>query len=266
MNKLLCGKTILVGRESTQGRLLVALSGIDKTAIIGSVGSVPGSVSRLKPVENAAHCKLSIDQSGNMVLTNMKPQNVTYVDGLQVEEKKITELSTIALGKDMYSISANAILEAASKLVDQERVQPGGPTPGTNKVFNISHLEHVWNGAQQKRRQIQAQQRKINLVRTACGIFTMCVMPSIFLLRPMGLEALAYVLTAIGIAGNIYSFWGMKSVDPNVEFEKITEELQDRYVCPNPECNKFLGNMNYNLLKKQYNMHCPYCKCKYVEK
>ncbi len=255
------GKTILIGRESAQGRLLVAISGSSMT--VGGTNSVPSSVSRCKPAENIAHCKISIDQSGNMVIANIKPQNVTYVDGLQVESKKITEHSTIALGRDKYSVSVHLILEAASKLVptSPSPSQPAIQSTASKKVYNISHLEHVWIDTQDKRRKIQSTQRRINLIRSGCGIFTMCAMPCIYFLGPIG-----YVLTAIGIIGNIYSFVGLKGGDPSLELERISEDMQDRYVCPNPDCNKFLGNMSYKLIKRQYSMHCPYCKCEYVEK
>ena len=89
----------------------------------------------------------------------------------------------------------------------------------------------------------------------------MCAMPCIFLFGPIG-----YVLTGIGIIGNIYSFVGLKNDDASDVLERLNEDFQDRYVCPNPDCNKFLGNLSYRLLKRQYSMHCPYCKCEYVEK
>ena len=66
------GKTILIGKEPSQGRLLVALPGSGKSAAIGLPGSVPASVSRCRPAEGIAHAKISIDQSGNIILTNLK--------------------------------------------------------------------------------------------------------------------------------------------------------------------------------------------------
>ena len=62
-------------------------------------------------------------------------------------------------------------------------------------------------------------------------------------------------------------FINYKKKDTSYEERKeATERFTDEYVCPNPDCNKFLGNISYKLLKKQYSMHCPYCKSEYVEK
>lgn len=86
-------------------------------------------------------------------------------------------------------------------------------------------------------------------------------MPCIFMFGPVG-----YALTGIGIIGNLYSFIGLKNDNTAEVLEQIGETFQDEYVCPNPDCNKFLGNISYRLLKKQYSMHCPYCKSEYIEK
>lgn len=84
------GKTILVGKEPGQGRLLVAVLETGKAAAIGSPGCVPNSVSRCKPADGVAHVKITIDQSENMVLTNMKPQNVTFINGTEIVSKHVT--------------------------------------------------------------------------------------------------------------------------------------------------------------------------------
>ena len=90
------GKTILIGKEPGQGRLLVSVSG--KTAV-GASNSVPNSVSRCKVAEGVAHAKITVDQSGNMVLTNMKTENVTYVNGSEIASKRILPSNTVELGK-----------------------------------------------------------------------------------------------------------------------------------------------------------------------
>ena len=248
------GKTIYIGKEQEHGRLIVAVQGYNEIAQLGSPGSVPKSVSRCMPSEGVAHAKISVDPNGDMTLVNMKQQNVTYVNGAEIVSKRITPANVVELGKDRYSISIPTIIEVARKIVSVV------PPPGLKK-YNISHLEHVWEELQTKKKEAQAKQKRINLVRSGCGIFTMCAMPCIFMFGPVG-----YVLTGIGILGNIYSFVGLKNDNTSEVFEQMTEEFQEKYSCPNPECNKFLGNISYKFLKKQYSMHCPYCKCEYIEK
>lgn len=259
------GKTILIGKEPGQGRLLVAIQGNVKSAAIGAPGSVPACVSRCKPAEGVAHAKIMVDQNGNMVLTNMKSQNVTYVNGSEIASKRVSSSNSVELGKDRFSINLPVVIETAKKIATVAPIPTPNPHPNPNpepvKEFNISHLERVWHDLQAKRKEIQAKQKKINLVRSGCGLFTLCAMPCIFMFGPVG-----YVLTGIGIVGNLYSFVGLKNDNTSDVIDQLNEEFQDRYVCPNPDCNKFLGNISYKLLKKQYSMHCPYCKSEFVEK
>lgn len=259
--EILKGKTILIGKEPGQGRLLVAIQGSEKSAAIGAPGSVPACVSRCKPAEGVAHAKITVDQNGNMVLTNMKSQNVTFVNGSEIASKRVSVANSVELGKDRFSINLPVVLETAKKIATVSSEPHLHPDPEQVKKFNISHLERVWNDLQAKRKEIQAKQKKINLVRSGCGLFTLCAMPCIIMFGRVG-----YILTGIGIVGNLYSFVGLKNDNTTDVIDQLNEEFQDRYVCPNPDCNKFLGNISYKLLKKQYSMHCPYCKSEYVEK
>ena len=90
---ILKGKTILVGKEPGNGRLFVSvkINGQPKTAAIGEMNSVPNSVSRCKPTENTAHCKIEVDNSENITVANLKPQNVTYVNGAEIVSKKVKQ-------------------------------------------------------------------------------------------------------------------------------------------------------------------------------
>lgn len=249
------GKTILIGKEPGQGRLLVSVMG--KTAAIGSPNSVPNSVSRCKVAEGVAHAKITVDQNGNMVLTNMKTQNVTYVNGLEIASKRVLPSNTVELGKDRFNINLPVVIETAKKIL-------GSVPPAT--VVNIKHLERVWIHYHDSLKHLRDKQKKVNLIRSGCGIFTMCAMPCIFFLGHIG-----YALTGVGVIGNIYSFVGLKNDNTSDEQERLAEEFQDSYVCPN--CGKFLGNISYKMLKKQIvspkdqKMHCPQgCGAEFVEK
>ena len=103
-------------------------------------------------------------------------------------------------------------------------------------------------------------QRKTNLVRTGLGIFTMCAMPTIFFFGPVG-----YILTGIGVLGNIYSFAGMRNAETAEARQKRQDAFDDAWVCPNPDCGHSLLAKNYKLLVRNH-QSCPYCKCRYVEK
>ena len=254
------GKTIYVGRESGTDRLLVYLpiNGKIKAFQIGNPGSVPKSVSRAIPNQNKAHLSIKIDGNGNIIVSNLKPENVTFVNGSQIVSKKISDIDNIELGTDHYPLPLQDLLAKVSKLTTDTLRQ-------TPETFNISHLERVWNEYHEGQKGIKNKQKKINLVRSGCGIFTMCAMPTIFFLNPLGLAAWGYALTGIGIVGNVYSFLGLRKNDPEEEKEKLLGKLEREYICPNPQCNRYFGQLKYSLLKSQHKMQCPYCKSKFEE-
>lgn len=261
------GKNILIGKEPGLGRLLIAIEGITANMAIGVPGEVPDSVSRCKAAQGVAHARVNVNDSGIIRVTNLKPQNVTFVGGAEIATKRVGPDSFIELGKDKYRVRVADIISSALKILSgnssnsqsginpQELKQNDKPA----KKFNISHLEGVWNNLKETKKEIVAKQKKINNIRAFCGVFTMMAMPCCFFFGPI-----AYALTGVGIIGNIYSFIGLKNDNSTEVLEQLNETFQDEYVCPN--CNKFLGNISYKLLKKQYSMQCPYCKCEFTEK
>lgn len=268
------GKTILIGKEPGQGRLLVSVDG--KKAAIGATNSVPGSVSRCKVPEGVAHAQITIDQNGNMVLTNMKSANVTYVNGSEVASKRITPSNTVELGMDRFNISLPVIIETAKKLESLNTGDygdlggNGGQKGNSVKQYNISHLEHVWNDFHDRNMEIKQRQRNQALMSRIPMFFTMgggaVSAVSIAFGWPEAVRYLCVGMTVLGVIIMIYTFFKSKNDTSLEDSERILEDFQERYTCPNPDCNKFLGNMSYRLMKKQYSMHCPYCKCEFVEK
>lgn len=264
------GKTILIGKEPGRERLMIAVQGCANAVRVGQEGSVYGSVSRCIPEQGVAHASLAVDMSGNLILTNMKEKNVTFVNGAEIASKRVTPASTVELGKDRYPVNLEVIVNAAQKIVAAAANNAAGAHPANMrqqaqkpktppKRYNIWHLSEVWQTLQDSRNEIKRKQGNINLIRAGCGIFTMCAMPCISFFGAIG-----YALTGIGLLGNIYSFVGMKNVNKSEKLEQLNEEFQDRYICPNPDCGKFLGNLSYRLLNRQYS-NCPYCKCEFYE-
>lgn len=265
------GKTILVGKEPGQGRLLVAISGTGKTAAIGSPGSVPNCVSRCKPAEGVAHAKITVDQDGNIVLTNMKSQNVTFVNGLEIQSKKIIQSNTVELGKDRFSVSVPVILETAKKIV--------GAVPPPVKQYNISDLEKIWNDFHDKGLKIKKRQKEQGIYAILPMFFTMGAGAVTFVLSFIlgddykdEIQILSGILIVTGLIMLAYSFTKRKNDTSIEDLEKISEDFQLRYVCPNPDCNIFFGAISYKLLKNQLRSHkdqkmyCPRCGCELVGK
>ena len=219
------------------------------------------------PTVSRKHCKVTDNGDGTYTIENLSPSG-TKVDGVDILRTTAKLNSRIQLGQ---SFSATLVELIGVPQSSQEKIQRNTSTFKTQpssqkepenpvKTYNISHLRKVWDDFNNTNLEKAAEQRKITLIRTGLGIFTMCAMPTIFLFGPVG-----YVLTGIGIVGNIYSFAGMKNAETVEERQHRQEEFDDAWVCPNPECGHSLMAKNYKMLVRNH-QSCPYCKCKYVEK
>ncbi|MDE6548447.1 MAG: FHA domain-containing protein [Muribaculaceae bacterium] len=259
------GKTILLGKEPGQGRLLLAIVG-GKTAVIGSPNSVPNSVSRCRVAEGVAHAKINVDQNGNMILTNMKPQNVTYVNGSEIVSKRISQSNTVELGKDRFSVSVPMILETAKKMTVTPIPNTGpGPKPEqTKKKFNIKHLEAIYNDYHAKVIERQRKQKKLGILASCSMFFTIGGGAVAAVANKLGMGETAqdylWIFPVVGFIVFFISMY-MRIKDTSIEDADATNiEYTKRFVCPNPDCGKFLGNMPYELMKTQYSMQCPIAK------
>ncbi len=255
--KELKGKTILIGKDATLGCLHISvnINGQNKSITIGDKGSVPASVSRCKPAESMAHCKIDIDDNGGMVISNMKLQNITYVNGVEIVSKKITKESKIALGRDMYPINLGMILEKVKQMMDN--------LPAAQQEYSIKHLEKVWNKYEATMEAIQRRQQKkgnMRMLPIMIGSVSGIAAP---LLGNM-LPSTYYITIPVSILSFAIYFKIFREKDTSIEDKKkATDYLIDNYVCPNKKCNNFLGTQSYKVLRQRSN--CPYCKCKLKE-
>lgn len=248
------GKTILVGKEPGNGRLYIAviINGQPKVTAIGGMNSVPNSVSRCKPAEGVAHCKIVVDFNGSITVTNLKPQNVTYVNGAEIVSKKVRENGVIELGKGRFSVSVSAIIETACKIV--ATVSPSSSAQ-SSEVHSIRHLKKIWDEYNGKMREIKIRQRNIGLLSSIPMAFSMLggliagVAPEI--------RELALLFTGIALLIMLFGFYKRFTDKSIEETEKITEDFQQEYVCP--KCHHFMGMQPYNILRQ--NKKCPYCGC-----
>lgn len=266
---MLNGKTIYVGKDPEQSRLMVALVDGGQTlgAAIGEPGSVPACVSRCFPKSGTAHVKMEIDASGKTTITNLKDGNVTYVNGIEIVSKRIADNAIIELGRDRYRLDAAKVFSVAERMAASARKK--GAADSSGKEFDISHLEQVWLDFQAKSMDRQKRQKKLGLLGSASLIFSLGGGALSVVAGQLGFGSIMIgimpVLTIAGFVVCIVSFY-LRSKDSSIE-EAATdmEEFQDLYVCPNPDCQKFLGNYSYKLMKRQYSMTCPHCKCSFVE-
>lgn len=264
------GKTILIGKESGQSRRLqisINLNGRTMIGFLGEPGSVPSCVSRCRPEAGVAHCKIFVDENGMMLLTNLKEENVTYVNGTEIISKRITKDSDVSLGKDMYHLDMHKLLDLASKLVGQTIAVTS--LQQEKNEFSILPLKEVWESYENEDFAIKKRQKNLGVIKS---MYMPCVILSTllgYLTRYFGLgETASHIVSYIMYgAAIILLFYGLyKTItDKSLEESKnIRERFQSRYVCPNPECRHFMGQQPYSILRQ--NRSCPYCKCRFNEK
>lgn len=264
-NPLLKGKKLLIGKEPVNGRLMICIpiNGRIQGIAVGNPNSVPSSVSRYNEQNQSAHVALTMLDDDRIMVENLKPQNVTYINGSEIVRKNISLNDTITIGKDQYPLDITEILKIATKVVSAKE------NPAV-ETFDISHLEKVWNTFHQNNINLQKRSRQQGIQARIPMFFTMGAgaLSSIAFACGWGEEvkSICIILTVIGLIIMCYSFYRTKNDTSIEEREKFTEEFQDKYICPNPRCGKFLGNYSYKLMKRQYSMSCPHCKCKFVEK
>ena len=263
-------KEIFFGRESGTDRLLVYLSinGQVKAFQLGNHGSVPKSVSRAIPNQGKAHLSIKIDGNGNIIVTNLKPENVTFVNGSQIVSKRISESDKIELGADHYQLPLNTLIQSVHRLF--QSAEPNLVPKPEVKTFNISHLEKVWNDYHEYDLAIKDKQHKMGLQQRIPIFFTIGAGALTSVAWSLGwgewIRIVSICLTGIGLLLMIYFFIQSSKFNPVREIDKLREDFQSKYVCPNPGCKRFLGNYSYSLMKNQFKMECPFCKSRFEER
>ena len=250
------GKFILIGKEERLGRLLVCVSINGKmcATTVGRAGFVPSSVSRCLPAEEKAHCRIDIDQNGAMKLTNLKPQNVTYVNGMEIRSKCIDTDSVVALGKDLFEIDMQSIMDTVLKMMD--KIIP--PTP---LEFDITHLEQVWEEYEQSIEAIQKNQQQRARRRLLPIMLSSVSGLAVPLFATLVSASTLYVTVPIAAVSFLLYILIYREKDTSIEERKEAGNLLiERYVCPNDDrCGHFLGFQPYKVLRQ--NKRCPYCGC-----
>lgn len=231
---------LIIGRESGNSRLHIIVNNQER--YYGAPNSVPRSVSR-------QHCRITDDGKGGYVITNLKPDNVTYVNGMRIESKHISLTDHIELGIDHYKLNVGTIIES---LV--------GSTPQT---FSIRPLEKVWESYNNTKLEMQIQERKSNAIRSITGVLSMASIACGFI--PGIPTPLRFALYAIAFVAAVYFFVvAYKSSSSGPRFmHELDKKFHEDYVCPNPKCRRFMGYQPYQDLRKT--KKCYNCNAMYTE-
>ena len=229
---------LIIGRDAATSKLRVVDAKTGTAKLYGQVGCVPKDISR-------QHCEIRISDSGQISVRNLKTENITFVNGLEVLEKKLSKTDMLQLGRSRFTVDLSTILNTQ-----------------VPKVVDISPLKRVWDEYHEETSRLTIKEKRLNALSKVSGIFSMAAIASGFLLKGQD-NHLYYVLYGIAIvltlAFTIISYINASKVPEKIE--QLKEEFMKNYVCPNPDCHRFLGNTYYSVLSQ--NDCCPYCKVKY---
>ena len=222
---------IIIGRDQQTRQLCIVKDGNSK--LYGQPGSVPMDVSR-------HHISLQPAGVGKWQIKNLNERNVTFVNGIAVESKTISESDKVELGNSHYLFSWDALQEPKVETVD------------------IRPLKAIWKEYDEQKFDAQIAERKFNAARSATGIITMLAIACSIILGHGPIYIMLYAV-AIGISV-VFTYQAyIKSTEVPQQQRELTKHFQQRYVCP--KCGHFMGFTDYDILIQ--NDACPYCKTKY---
>lgn len=222
---------IIIGRNQQTRQLNVIKDGKEK--IYGNAGSVPMDVSR-------HHISLQTAGAGKWQIKNLNERNVTFVNGIAVESKTISENDKVELGNSHYLFPWDALQEPKVETAD------------------IRPLRKVWEEYNQENIRIRKQQKNIGLLASIPMGFTM-LGGLIAGVGPEEIRGVAYLFTAIALLIMLYGFYRRFNDNSIEKQEELKKKLQRNYTCP--KCGHFLGFQDYEVLTQSD--ACPYCKTMY---
>lgn len=245
---------VIIGREHGTNRLILTAKG--KGYAISAQGSVPKTVS-------STHCRLQIDDQGTMTLSNIKSELNTYVNGIQINSKRITFDSRVELGVDHYLLD----MKLLRKVLDE-----AFPPPPV--VFSLAPLEQVWEDYQTASEEMVIKEQKLNNVRNLQGVFmtsgvVLMLLPQLLNMEfPPILNVLRFILSIPAIVIPIFFFIRGRDTSKSLIYQQKTlkKDFEAKYVCPNPKCNRFMGYIPYSTLKFSQRCANPECACQYTYK
>ena len=222
---------IIIGRDQQTRQLCVIKDGNSK--LCGQPGSVPMDVSR-------HHISLQPAGNGKWKIKNLNEKNVTFVNGIAVESKTISESDKIELGKSHYLFQWSALSEPKVETID------------------IRHLEKIWDWYETTQLEMKESERKIQNNQKLASILSSCGILIVFV---EGLGFLRYILMGLSILITIYFWYRGNNSDSslNIKLNDLSKEFRKKYTCP--KCGHFMGNTPYDVLIQ--NDGCFNCKRKF---
>ena len=237
---------IIIGRDQQTRQLCIIKDG--NSRLYGQANSVPMDVSR-------HHISLVPAGNGKWKIKNLNEKNVTFVNGIAVESKTISESDKVELGNSHYLFSWAALQEPKEETID------------------IRPLQRIWDEYQQTNDQVEIRKQRLvlkkqkqNILRGLTGIFIpLAIVLSIYAGgRENPMFIVLYCLPPIiTLIMTITQYNGIQQDEEMIVKDKEDKRERDirfrrEYSCP--KCKKYLS-MPYDVLERYDS--CPYCRVKF---
>ena len=221
---------IIIGRDQQTRQLCVVKDGNSK--LYGQPNSVPMDVSR-------HHISLQPVGTGKWQIKNLNERNVTFVNGIAVESKTISESDKVELGNSRYLFPWISIQEPKVETID------------------IHQLKKIWDDYQQEDIAIRNRQKNIGLLASIPLGFSM--LGGIIAGVAPEIRELALLFTGIAFVVFLYGLYRRSQDNSTIELKRLQEDFERKWVCP--KCKHPLNYRSYTVLEQ--NDGCPYCKAKF---
>lgn len=222
---------IIIGRNQQTRQLNVVKDGAER--VYGQPNSVPTDVSR-------HHISLQPTGAGKWIVKNLNELNVTFVNGIAIESKSVSESDKIELGNSHYLFNWDALQEPKVETID------------------IRPLKAVWDNYQQNEINIRDCQKNNGLWASVPLGFSMLggliagVAPEI--------RGIALLFTGIAFVLFLYGLYRRSQDNSTLELKANQEEFDMKWVCP--KCKHPLTCFRSFTILSQSDA-CPFCKTKY---
>ena len=222
---------IIIGRDQQTRQLCVVKDGNSK--LYGQPNSVPMDVSR-------HHISLQPAGNGKWQIKNLNERNVTFVNGIAVESKTISEKDKIELGNSHYLFQWDALNEPKVETID------------------IRSLKKIWDDYQQEDTAIRNRQKNNGLLASIPLGFSM--LGGIIAGVAPEIREVALVFTGIAFLLFIYGLYRRSQDNSTIELKRLQEDFDQKWVCP--KCKRPLTCFrSYTILSQNY--ECPFCRTKF---
>ena len=180
---------IVIGRDQQTRQLCVVKDGSSK--LFGQPGSVPMDVSR-------HHLSLQPVGAGKWQIKNLNERNVTFVNGIAIESKTVSENDKVELGNSHYFLNWAALSEPKVETVD------------------IRPLEKIWDWYETTQIEMRESERKTQNIQRLSGILSSC---GILFMFAEGLGYTRFVLTGMSVLIAVFFFIRGMSSDSSLNIK-----------------------------------------------